>query len=410
MPDIDAASHMATFLAMLDSAFRRYGVTDGLPPVLRDAVQAVPRHRFVHRYSVGDGPLQVFEDDPTRHLATIYSDQVMRHVDAAGELLPSSNSQPSYVLWLLHCLDLQPGHRVLEIGSGSGWLAAIMAKLVGPGGHVTGIEIIADLAEQSRHDLLAMGLHTVEVIVKDGTAGHAERAPFDRAMITAGTWQLPVALFDQVADGGAVLVPLELRGGAECQVTALRHRGGRFVAERSVYGQFVPLLGAGQDRSPVRRRIESLPFWPEIATPCLRCALPLGGYPGGAGPLAALFRAFLGRTEPGFTVFETGIPKEHRGWLFIDPFGLVDEAEKSVAVCQAGELIGYGNDAVARRLLRAFAQWEEYGLPGMAAFELEIVRRADQPEATAGRWIEERGDTVLVWRLPEETRAWRSYL
>jgi protein-L-isoaspartate(D-aspartate) O-methyltransferase len=410
MPDIDVASHMATFLGMLDSAFRRYGVTGGLPPVLRDAVQAVPRHCFVHRYRVADGPLQVFEDDPATHLAMIYSDQVMRHVDAAGALLPSSNSQPSYVLWLLHCLDLQPGHRVLEIGSGSGWLAAIMAKLVGSEGHVTGIEIIADLAEQSRRDLKTMGLHTVEVIVKDGTAGHAAGAPFDRAMITAGTWQLPVALFDQVADEGAVLVPLELRGGAECQVTVLRHSGGHFVAKRSVYGQFVPLLGTGQDRSPVRRTFESLPFWHEIATPCLRCKLPLGGYPGGAGPLAAQFRAFLGRTEPGFTVFETGIPNEQRIWLFIDPFGLVDEAAKSLAVCQAGEVIGHGSDAAARRLLRAFAQWADHGLPGMAAFELEIVRCADQPEPAPGIWIEPRGNTALVWRLADDTKTWRSYL
>ena len=117
------APHMARFLDTLDAAFRGYGVLDGLPPRFRDAVTATPRHRFVHRFRIGDGPLQDNDAAPARHLPDIYSDAVMRHVDAVGDLLPSSNSQPSYVLFLLHLLGLEQGQAVLEIGSGSGWLA-----------------------------------------------------------------------------------------------------------------------------------------------------------------------------------------------------------------------------------------------------------------------------------------------
>jgi protein-L-isoaspartate(D-aspartate) O-methyltransferase len=362
-------------------------------------VQATPRHSFVHRYRIDDGPQTTFQ---ARHLADIYSDKIMRHVDQAGALLPSSNSQPSYILFLLHLLDIRQGERVLEIGSGSGWLAAIMAHLTGLDGQVTGIEIIPDLAEQSRLDLAARGLHRVTILTQDGTAGHAPGAPFDRVMITAGAWSLPVALFDQVKDGGVVLLPLVPRGGTEGQVAVLRRAGSRFVAERSVAGWFVPLVGAGQDRENAARDLQDLP----LAT--VRCPLPLGARPGGGGgALAAQFSTFLGRTEPGFAVFEA--PVIGSGWqcLSAGSFGLVDQAGRSIALCKDGELLGYGPLAAARRLAAAFERWAAFGLPGMAAFALEVVRRDAAPTGGDRQWIEPRADTALVWRLADDALAWR---
>jgi protein-L-isoaspartate(D-aspartate) O-methyltransferase len=124
---------------------------------------------FVHRFRLGgdridEGSLRENDADPTGQLADIYSDAVMIHVDAAGERLPSTNSQPSYVLWLLDQLDPRPGQRLLEIGSGSGWLAAVMAELVGKGGRVTGMEIIPELAAQSQADLRRLGIDNVSVL------------------------------------------------------------------------------------------------------------------------------------------------------------------------------------------------------------------------------------------------------
>jgi protein-L-isoaspartate O-methyltransferase len=169
------ALHMARFLDMLDAAFRRNGEPGGLPERIRDAVATTPRHMFVHRFRLGGGgwPLRdrIDEDslrdndaDPVGELADIYSDAVMIHVDAVGKRLPSTNSQPSYVLRLVELLDLRPGQRVLEIGSGSGWLAAVMAQLVGKGGHVTGMEIIPELAAQSQADLARLGIDNISVL------------------------------------------------------------------------------------------------------------------------------------------------------------------------------------------------------------------------------------------------------
>ncbi len=414
------AVHMARFLDMLDAAFRRYGGPDGLPERFRNAVEATPRHMFVHRFHLSGGPLRDRIDegasrdndaDPIRELADIYSDAVMIHVDAAGERLPSTNSQPSYVLWLLDQLDLRPGQRVLEIGSGSGWLAAAMAQLVGKGGHVTGMEIIPELAAQSQADLERLGIDNVSVLAADGAQGHAAGAPFDRVMITAASWDLPLVLFDQVAEGGRVLVPVELRGGG-CQVTVLRREGERFVAGRAVPGWFVPLLGPGQQRPALRVALAELPFWDEIGRfPPRRVPLPLAmGPDGAAGSAVAAFRAFLGRTAADFAIFGEGDPPEERPWLPAEPFGILDQAAHSVALWSRGELLAYGGARAMRALAKAYANWTSYGLPGLADFALQVVRSDSAPVGNGRVWTEPRGGTALVWRLLPGADDWKALL
>jgi len=411
------APHLDRFLAMLDAAFRRYGSPGGLPDCFREAVRATPRHLFVHRFRIGGGPLRVRADDdalrendadPAAELADIYSDAVMTHVDEAGGKLPSTNSQPSYVLWLLHMLDLQPGQRVLEIGSGSGWLAAVIARLVGESGRVTGLEILPKLAAQSRSDLAGLGLGNVSVLATDGAEGHAAGAPFDRVMITAACWALPGVLFDQVADGGRVLVPVELRGGG-CQVTVLRREGDGFVAEQAVPGWFVPLIGPGQERPRLRFPLKVLPFWDEIGrTPAHRAALPLATGPDGVGGGVAAFRAFLGRVAPGFTVFGEGEPPEQRPWLPAEPFGIVDEANRSVAVWSDGELRSYGGSGAVWSFARAYATWASCGLPGIAGLDLRILRAGATPPGDDPVWMEERGGTALLWHEQPGAQHWKA--
>jgi protein-L-isoaspartate(D-aspartate) O-methyltransferase len=246
-PD-QAAPYLERFVAMLDTAFRCHGAA-GLPPRFSEAVQAVPRHRFVHRFRAGDGRVRDFDSEPEDSLKLIYSDLVLAHVGAGGDALPSTNSQPSFVLWLVHLLDVRPGQKILEIGSGSGWLAGILAHLVGPEGHVTGMEILGPLAARSRLDLAACGLGDVTILAQDGALGCAAAAPFDRVIITAGVWDLPATLFEQVASEGRVLAPVEVSGSSACRVVLLRHVGERFIETRAMRGWFVPLSGPSQHRT-----------------------------------------------------------------------------------------------------------------------------------------------------------------
>jgi protein-L-isoaspartate(D-aspartate) O-methyltransferase len=413
------APHMARFLDMLDSAFRRYGAPGGLPEPFRRAVATTPRHLFVHRFRMAGGPLDRTDDgslwdsdaDPMVALADIYSDAVMTHVDAAGDQLPSTNSQPSYVLWLLSMLDLQPGHRVLEIGSGSGWLAAVMSRLIGDDGQATGIEIIPELAAQSRADLVRLGIRNVSVFAIDGAHGYAAGAPFDRVMITAASWEVPDALFDQVADGGRLLVPVELRGGG-CQVTVLHREGSGFKAERAVPGWFVPLLGSRQQRPRLRFALAELPFWDDIkGAPSRRVKLPLAMGPDGmAGSAVTAFRAFLGRTAPGFAVFGEGEQPEQRPGIPAEPFGILDAADGSVALWRAGELVGYGGPGAMRSAARAYAIWVACGLPGLAEMELQVLRAGAACLPDAQVWVEKRGGTVLVWSPLPDAEDWKELL
>jgi hypothetical protein len=170
--------------------------------------------------------------------------------------------------------------------------------------------------------------------------------------------------------------------------------------EGSILGWFVPLVGPGQARDDVHRRLEDLSFWLDIsAVPTVRCKLPLGARPGGAGSLAGQFSAFLGRTEAGFAVFDAPVADPRLLFASSGTFGLVDEAACSVALCKDGELLGYGAPVAARRLTQAFRRWSAFGLPGMAAFGLEVVRREEAPPATGLLWIELCNDTALLWRL-----------
>lgn len=408
LSDDATETHRSGFLAMLDERFRSYGSPAGLPEALRKAVAEVPRHRFVHRFrSPHDGPLQDFDAAPEPHLALVYSDAVMTHVDAQGEALRSTNSQPSYVLWLIAQLDLGSGQRVLEIGSGSGWLAAVMARLVGSEGHVTGVEILPDLAAQSRADLDETGLGgNVTIIAGDGTTGIAG-GPFDAVMITAATWDLTAGIMDSVADGGVLLVPVAMRGGG-CQVTILKREGARFVERRRVVGSFVPLVGPGQAPAQNPRRLEDLPGWAALGSEPTRI-YPFGLASFGPGLLntaALAFANYLRMHEPEAYVAIVADAPDARP----SAFGLFDATVPALALWREQTLAVYGGDGPARRTAKAYEQWFADGMPGPQAYAFSVVRAAEAPARSDTTRVEMRGDSALVWRLRPDARTWRILL
>ena len=276
---------------------------------------------------------------------------------------------------------------------------------------MTGVEIIPDLAAQSRADLASLGLSHVSVLATDGAQGHPAGAPYDRVMVTAAAWELPTMLFEQLAEGGRVLVPVELRGGG-CQITVLRREGDGLVAEGAVPGWFVPLVGPGQQRPRLRLALAEVPFWGEIGgSDPRRVPLPLvSGLGNAAGDAVAAFRAFLGRTAPGFTVFGDGEPPEQRPWLPTEPFGVVEEAGRSVALWRDGELLGYGGAGAMRLLAQAYASWASCGLPGLAGLGLRVMRGATAPERDGRVWVEKRDGTVLVWFPLPHAEDWKALL
>jgi protein-L-isoaspartate(D-aspartate) O-methyltransferase len=164
-------------------------------PLVEAAFRAVPRHRFLP----GVAP------------AEAYRDQVI--VTKVEDGVPvSASSQPSFMAVMLQQLGLQPGHRVLEIGTGTGYNAALMAEIVGGHGKVVSVDIDAEVVAGARACLGATGYGGVTVLCADGTFGHPPEAPYDRIVVTVGAGDIPPALREQLRPGGCLVVPLSIRG------------------------------------------------------------------------------------------------------------------------------------------------------------------------------------------------------
>lgn len=153
-------------------------------------------------------------------------------------------SAPHMVAIMVEALDARPGMKVLEVGGGSGWHAAVIASLVRPGGRVIAVERIAPLAETARRNLKGAGFEdAVKVVVADGSLGFPAEAPFDRISVAAAAPRVPQPLVDQLRpEGGRLLVPV---GPLSVQELTEVERSGGKVRKRSLRGcVFVPLLGA----------------------------------------------------------------------------------------------------------------------------------------------------------------------
>jgi len=187
----------------------------------------VPRHVFV----------------PEVAPAAAYRDEALVIKCGPDGMPVSSSSQPAMMARMLDQLGLRPGHRVLEIGTGSGYNAAVMAAVVGPEGKVVSIDIDPELVARARASLAAAGYDGVTVICADGGFGDPDDAPFDRIIVTAGAWDIAPAWLDQVTAGGLLVLPLSVRG---IQLSVALRRGDADVW-RSISSWrcgFVRMLGA----------------------------------------------------------------------------------------------------------------------------------------------------------------------
>ncbi len=148
-------------------------------------------------------------------------------------------SQPSLQAHYLRILDPQQDDKVLEIGTGSGYLTALLALMAD---RVYSIDRVRELSKRARRALDAMGVQNVALMVGDGTIGWRKYAPFDVIVVSAGGPSVPQALKDQLADGGRMLIPVGSR--EEQQLTLIRNTGGT-MSEEIVQGavKFVPLMG-----------------------------------------------------------------------------------------------------------------------------------------------------------------------
>jgi protein-L-isoaspartate(D-aspartate) O-methyltransferase len=197
---------------------RRRGIGDAA--VLR-AMDEVPREYFVERQFVD----------------AAYADQALPI--ACGQTI----SQPYVVAYMTEQLGVRPDHRVLEIGTGSGYQAAVLSRLAG---EVITVERFRTLAQAARTRLETLGYRNVEVRLGDGVAGAPDRAPFDRIVVTAATQTVPESLVVQLAQDGVMVLPLGPHAGPQNLIKLTKTAEGN-RQEELIAVRFVPLL-PGQAR------------------------------------------------------------------------------------------------------------------------------------------------------------------
>jgi protein-L-isoaspartate(D-aspartate) O-methyltransferase len=200
-------------------ALRRRGISD--QAVLR-ALDEVPREYFV----------------ATDFAESAYADQALPI--ACGQTI----SQPFVVGYMTERLEIEPEHRVLEVGTGSGYQAAILSRLAR---EVVSIERYRTLADAARDRLKTLGYTNVIVLAGDGITGAPDRAPFDRIMVTAAAETIPEALTTQLAEGGKMILPLGPRADTQYIVKLTKRANGELTRENLIAVRFVPLL-PGQAR------------------------------------------------------------------------------------------------------------------------------------------------------------------
>ncbi len=196
---------------MVEQQIARRGVSDRR---VLDAMRAVPRERFV----------------PADQATRAYDDRALPI--GRGQTI----SQPYIVGYMTEALRVAPDHRVLEIGTGSGYQAAVLGELAR---EVYSIEIVPELAARARGTLKELGYAHVQVREGDGYAGWPDRAPFDRIMITAAVQAIPQPLFDQLAPGGVLVAPVGAQGQTQWITIAEKTPGG-VIQRRTIAVQFVP--------------------------------------------------------------------------------------------------------------------------------------------------------------------------
>ena len=384
------------------------------------AFRAVPRHAFLPE----DLAEQAYEDTAI----VVKSD--------AGGLPVSASTQPAMMAIMLEQLGLAAGQRVLEIGTGTGYNAALIAELVGDLGSVVTIDVEPDLVDRARASLAAAGYAGVTVVCGDGADGVPGHAPYDRIIVTAGVWDLAPRWLPQLGPGGRIVAPISVRG---VQLAVAFERAGNHWAGRSARRcGFIRMTGASAGPELV------VPLGPEpglhalvadgpapeagllyeaLSGPATEVGAPPGLQVGGAADLADL-DLWLALTEAGLSRLNMMGRYEGRasqaqqriaslmplgGFARQDRAGRLAVAALAVpaGAAQHGSPLGVavrgygpGGAALAAHLAGRAAVWDGRGRPGAASLDLGAYPAGTLPPAAGQAVITERPNVALVAGWP----------
>jgi protein-L-isoaspartate(D-aspartate) O-methyltransferase len=345
------------------------------------AFRKVPRHRlletFYHRAS--DGAVTTTRNDPAHprrdHLALIYTDDALA-TRRAGGLPVSSTSQPSLMARMLEFLGLADGMKILEVGAGTGYNAALMAEIVGDQRLVVTVDVLEDVVDQTRRLLAAAGYGQIQVLLRDGFDGVPEQAPFDRIMATVGCSDLSPNWAGQLAGDGAMLVPLA--HGSGHPLVLVRKDGDVLRGRLVLRTGFIPVRGPLRiedlwvkgvrvtDPAETVHEPDSAPrFTPRRPDEPIQPADDEND-----------FVFYLGLHDRRACSRPTGptLSAGPYGWATLAPDGIQ----------------WWGEESLARELDRRYREWDARGRPALEDYLVTFVPVQDGGDGPPGGWKIER--------------------
>ncbi len=366
-----------------------------LTPAVASALRRVPRHLFV----------------PGVSLNAAYADEAI--VTKWEDTVPvSSSSQPAMVAIMLDQLAVEPGMRVLEVGAGTGYNAALLATLVGASGHVTTIDIDEDIAAKAGDHLKSagFGLDRVTVVCGDGALGWPDGALYDRIVLTVGAWDVAPAWREQLSHAGRLVLPLALRT-VQMSIAFDRGEGGVLVAASMRPCGFMRLRGpfAGPEAAFALggKRHALLLAEPPFATAERLTALLASpprqrAMPGGPPDLLSRVIAVMGPHVA--TLFHGA----HHPVLGQHSVGIVSPEGDSACFLSAGHpdpdaavLVEYGAATAALQCVERVSQWRTLGSPPISTWQCELAldREHVWPQQPV-RFLIPKHHSILAITLP----------
>jgi protein-L-isoaspartate(D-aspartate) O-methyltransferase len=366
----------------------------------QEAFRSVPRHLFVDQYydsSEETSLIRVDPENPTAdQLEKVYSDQaITTHLYRGAGTGTSSTSQPSLVANMLEKLQIKPGMKVLEIGAGTGWNAALMGHLVGSDGHVYSIDIQSDVARRARRHIRRLGSKNVNIITLDGGYGYPKEAPYDRIITTVACPDISPHWIDQLKSGGLLLITLQdIPGQMACLLASLwkqnDHLSGKIIGWpyfMTLQGRYGTEHGTGSvTAQQVEEQLEGIKAGRKQQ---LKYA-PWRSWP---------FRRWL-RQDLLFFAYLEGLSVEPTK-PEVEDLEYILRSKDSESICVTGEeqIELYSGDESYRVFTEITRKWIELGAPKRDSYLLEVWPKGVEKRPPKNGWLVQREHSQLIFRL-----------
>lgn len=376
-------------------------------PSVEAAFERVPRHVFTSRgqWATTEGAKA---QEIAKELRAAYEPHrsVIMRWGPERPGVSTCASAPWVMAEMIESLRVSPGDRVLEIGGGTGYNAAVLADLVGTGGSVTTVEFVEEVAQLLRGNLREARVGRVELIVGDGGQCVQEGAPFSKLIAAASVRAIPPSWIAQLAVGGTMVIPWRFSAAGQAEFVCERTENGLAGMLAHQLG-FVALGGpSGYNEAeeyingPRHREMRALQSGGQAQLPMAIGSLQ--NYYRGSLNGAVGFAIWTSLQEPNRIARVVGMPRTSgRDTDQVPWFALWDQGQKSLAIIYwDGSIDSFGTNDMMERLLALYNEWARAGSPKVEQFGI-VVQPTDGSKST-----DVRKDTADVWRLQRGQHNW----